>query len=259
MNEELELFQNSSIQCLTHNTGNNTHICTGGHFIRLKVNMLWDPNCFYSGKWDMSGLWRSSYHSSEFSLFWFVKQTGSCFHRKSLFFHHSSMTHKKQWDHHQILSHLHLPPSHTLSGWRLLISHLQSSFTWNPFLFFPHLSVCPFWQCKPAPFQSLPCLNPFTSIFPTLATPPQRLSAPPTVSVLPLLLAPHWVGWQERRHRQQGVGWPCQRALPSCWVTGIRALLWSVFIPFWGDIEGEGEERSTGLTWQSPHGGHGTG
>lgn len=79
-------------------------------------------------------------------------------------------------------------------------------------------------------FLSIPAM--FESIHPSfsiLITPPQGLSAPPTESLLPSLLAPHRVGWQERRHRQQGVGRACQRVPPPRWVTGIRALLWSVY------------------------------
>lgn len=135
----------------------------------------------------------------------------------------------KRRDRPQILSRLHFPPSHTRSRRKLLISPLQSSFTWNPFPFFPHLSVSPFCAMR-ACFLSIPAM--FESIHPSfsiLITPPQGLSAPPTESMLPSLLAPHRVGWQERRHRQQGVGRACQRVPPPRWVTGIRALLWSVY------------------------------
>lgn len=99
-----------------------------------------------------------------------------------------------------------------------------------------------------AMFESI---HPYFPIFTTL---PQGLGAPPTKLVLPPLLAPHWGGWQERRHRQQGVGCACQRVLPPCWVTGIRTLLWSVDIPFREDTEEEGRQRPTGATWHSPYG-----
>lgn len=103
-------------------------------------------------------------------------------------------------------------------------------------------------------FLSIPAM--FESIhlyFSILTTRPQGLGAPPTKSVLPSLLAPHRVGWQERRHRQRGMVWACQRVLPPCWVTGIRALLWSIYIPFREDIEEEGRQRPTGAT--AAHGG----
>lgn len=96
---------------------------------------------------------------------------------------------EKRWDRHQILSHLHLPPSHTLTGWRLLISHLQSSFTWNPFPFFPHLSVCPFFAMQacslsiPAMFESIHLYFSHprnTTIGPQFSS--HRVSTPHTVS-----------------------------------------------------------------------------
>lgn len=161
---------------------------------------------------------------------------------------------EKRCNRHSILSRLHSPPSHTLTGWKLLISHLQSSPTWNPFSILPTFVSQPIFAMQ-VRFLSIPAM--FESIhlcFSILTTPPQGLGAPPTEPLLPSLLAPHWVGWQERRHRQQGVGWACQRVLPPCWVTGIRALLWGASIPFREDIEEEGQRQLTGVAWHSPYG-----
>lgn len=50
--------------------------------------------------------------------------------------------------------------------------------------------------------------------------PPHPPDAPPSVSLLPWLLAPRWVGWQERRGGQQEVGRACQSVLPPYRATG---------------------------------------
>lgn len=75
----------------------------------------------------------------------------------------------------------------------------------------------------------------------------------------PLTVSSTLSGLAGEKTQQQGVGWACQRVQPPCWVTGIGAMLWSVYIPFREDIEEEGQERPTGSMWHSPYGRHGTG
>lgn len=87
---------------------------------------------------------------------------------------------------------------------------------------FPSVNAVTYASHSVLPFDSCPFLTPL-SFYPPPFRPPQHmlgLHTPSGVSRVPLLLASHWVGWQERTGGQQEVGRACQNVLPPHQVTG---------------------------------------
>lgn len=108
--------------------------------------------------------------------------------------------------------YLTLPTLFYLKAFSILLCSVISAFShWKrlPLRF----SLCPFFFHPPLLFY-LP-----------LCPPQHMLDLHVPLTLLPLcmlswLLAPRWVGWQERRSSQQEAGRACQCVLPPYWDTG---------------------------------------